>query len=65
MEFFDDHPGDPLPELSPEQVAYLRWVLEVHTNHPSTGRCPVCDVRCCADWRDAFDRLAAAGTADG
>jgi hypothetical protein len=61
MGFFDHHQGDPARELSPEHVAYLRRVLDVHANHPSTGLCPICGVRSCADWRDAFDLLAAAG----
>ncbi len=61
MEFFDEHPGYPLRELSPDQVAYLRRVLEVHTNHASTGLCPICGVPRCPDWRDAFDHLAVAG----
>jgi hypothetical protein len=61
MGFVDEHPGDPLREPSPEQAAYLRRVLDIHANHPSTGLCPVCGVRCCTDWRDAFDRLAVAG----
>lgn len=61
MGFFDDHRGDPTRELSREQVAYLRRVLEVHANYPATGRCPVCAVRSCADWRGAFDCLAIAG----
>jgi hypothetical protein len=61
MGFFDDHRGDPTRELSQEQIPYLRRVLTVHTNHPATGGCPVCAVRCCADWRDAFDGLAIAG----
>jgi hypothetical protein len=66
MGFFDHHRSDPPGELSPEQVAYLRRVLDVHASHPSTGHCQVCGLRCCTDWRDAFDRLAVAGqpTAD-
>jgi hypothetical protein len=61
MGFVEDHRSDPPGELSPEQVAYLRRVLDVHAGHPSTGLCAICAVRCCADWRDAFDRLAVAG----
>jgi hypothetical protein len=37
MGFFDDHQGDPIRELSPEHVAYLRQVLAVHANRASTG----------------------------
>jgi hypothetical protein len=61
MGFFDDHQTDPIRELSPEHVAYLRRVLEVHANRAPTGLCQVCRVRSCADWRDAFDCLAVAG----
>ena len=61
MGFFVDHRGDSTRELPQEQVAYLRRVLDVHANHPATGRCPICGVRCCPDWRDAFDGLASAG----
>ena len=61
MSYFDEHPGPPTPELSPEQVAYLRRVLATHANDPSTGDCHVCGTRSCPDWRDAYDQLAAAG----
>ena len=61
MTYFDEHPGSPAPELSPEQAAYLRRVLATHANDPSTGACRVCGTRSCPDWRDAYDRLVAAG----
>lgn len=61
MGLFDHQQSDPGRELSPEHIEYLRRVLDVHANHPSTGLCPVCAVRTCADWRDAFDCLAVAG----
>ena len=61
MGYFVDHRSDSPCELSPEQVAYLRRVLGVHANHPSTGLCLICGVRCCTDWSAAFDYLAAAG----
>ena len=54
MGFFDDHRNDPIRELSPEHVTYLRRVLDVHANRAPTGLCQVCRVRSCADWRDAF-----------
>ncbi len=61
MGYFDDHQSDPIRELSPEHVAYLRRMLDVHANRAPTGLCPVCLVRSCADWRDAFDCLAVTG----
>jgi hypothetical protein len=47
-------------ELSVGLVAYLRDVLVVHANDPVAGVCCVCEVVNCPDWRDAYDRLAAA-----
>jgi hypothetical protein len=61
VSFCDDHPSDPVLALPPEQAAYLRRVLVAHANDPSTAECPVCRVPSCRDWRDAYDRLAAAG----
>jgi len=44
-----------------EQVAYVREVLDTHANDPSSGKCRVCNLARCLDWRDAYDHLAAAG----
>jgi hypothetical protein len=52
------HAPSPLPV---EQVHYLRSVLSSHANDPATGRCPLCGVSGCLDWRNAYDHLAAAG----
>jgi hypothetical protein len=53
-----DEPGR---HLSAEQVAYYRRVLVVHANRKETGACDVCRVYRCADWRHAYDLLAAGG----
>ena len=47
--------------LPAERVAYLRHVLTVHGNDPHTGQCRICHRPSCPDWRNAYDRLAAAG----
>ena len=47
--------------LRPDEVRYLRSVLVTHATDPTSGRCRVCDVSGCADWRNAYDHLAAAG----
>lgn len=61
MSHFDDRPDSPTTELSSKQDAYLRRVLATHANDPSTGACSVCGTPSCPDWRDSYDRLAAAG----
>lgn len=45
--------------LPAEAVARSRRVLAEHYA-PSGGVCPVCGVRRCREWTDAYDRLAAA-----
>lgn len=47
--------------LPAEQVRYLRSVLSSHADDPATGRCPLCGVSGCSDWRNAYDHLAAGG----
>jgi hypothetical protein len=47
--------------LQPVEVRYLRSVLVTHATDPKSGRCRVCDVSGCEDWRNAYNRLAAAG----
>jgi hypothetical protein len=59
--FFEDSRGEPSHATSPEQVAYLRRIIDTHANHPSNGKCGVCGVCGCPDWRYAYDQLAAAG----
>jgi hypothetical protein len=61
MSLFDDGGHEPPAVLSPDHVAYLRRVIETHSNDLSSGGCPICGVRCCADWRNAYDSLAADG----
>jgi hypothetical protein len=61
MSFFDDHHGEPAPELPVEQVSDLRRILRMHANDLSNGACAVCGARPCRSWLDAYDRLAAAG----
>src|SRR5262249_33633393 len=52
-------PGFFPPELSDDQTAHYRQVLEAHGL--DDGVCRICQVLRCRDWVDAFDRLAAAG----
>jgi hypothetical protein len=59
--FDEDPPSRPFTDIPPERIAYLRAMLEIHRNDPSTGECRVCNVRTCSDWRYAYDELAAAG----
>jgi hypothetical protein len=59
--FDEGQPRQRFNDIPPEQIAYLRAMLDTHRNDPSTGNCRVCDVRTCRDWRYAYDRLAAAG----
>jgi hypothetical protein len=63
MTLFDQPSGQPEPEhpLTDEQVGYHRQMLRTRTNDPDSGVCPVCGVRSCPHFRDAYDRLAAAG----
>ena len=63
MTLFDPPPGRPEPErpLTAKQVDYYRRMLQTHTNDPHTGACPVCAVPSCGHFRNAYDRLAAAG----
>jgi hypothetical protein len=63
MTFFRDSrpPQEPLTPLPPKAVAYYRRVLRVHATELDSGLCRVCGVARCADWQDAFDRLALAG----
>jgi hypothetical protein len=61
MGFVEDRDDQPFNDISPEQTAYLRAMLDTHANDPTTGNCPVCNVRSCPDWRYAHDELAAAG----
>jgi hypothetical protein len=44
-----------------EEVRYLRSVLSSHADDPAVGRCPLCGVSGCPDWRYAYDRLAVGG----
>ncbi|GAA1814960.1 hypothetical protein HC028_09220 [Planosporangium flavigriseum] len=61
MSFFEDSKGESSHATSPEQVAHLRRILDTHANEPSNGKCPICGIRACPDWRYAYDQLAAAG----
>jgi hypothetical protein len=63
MTFFRDSrpPREPRAPLPPKAVAYYRQVLRVHATELDSGLCWVCRVARCADWRDAFDKLALAG----
>ena len=58
MGFFEDHRDQPFNDTSPEQIAYLRTILDTHSNDPSSGNCRA---RRGPDWRYAYDQLAAAG----
>src|SRR3954468_9489977 len=60
-----DGPYQPEWELSAALVDYYRRMLRTHTNAPDTGVCRVCKIRTCPDFRDAYDRLAAAGALMG
>jgi hypothetical protein len=60
MTFFEDHRGQPAHATSPDQVAYLRTILDAHANQPPNGRCRVCDLPGCPDLRYTYDHLAAA-----
>jgi hypothetical protein len=59
--FDEDQRRQRFNDISPEQIAYLRAMLDTHSSDPSTGHCRACGVRTCPDWRYAYDRLAAAG----
>ena len=61
MNLFEDRRRRPPILLSAERATYLRSRLVAHANDPITGQCSHCGLRCCAEWRDAFDRLALAG----
>jgi hypothetical protein len=61
VSFFEDSRGEPSHATSAEQVAYLRRILDTHANDPSNGKCRICRLRGCPDWRYAYDQLAAAG----
>ncbi len=61
MSFFDDQTGRFYTELSAEQVIYYRGVMETHANLSTSGVCAICREPRCPDWRDAYERLAAAG----
>jgi hypothetical protein len=61
VSFFEDSRGEPSHATSPEQVVYLRRILDTHANDLSSGRCRICGLRACPDWRYAYDQLAAAG----
>ena len=52
---------DELDNAALQAARHYRRMLELHANEPATGRCPICNVRQCADWRAAFDNLAIAG----
>jgi hypothetical protein len=58
---FDEPDGEPLRRLAPEQVGYLRRILDAHGNDPASGSCRACGVPSCPDWRSAYDQLAADG----
>jgi len=61
VSFFQEREWSPERALQPEVATYYRKVLAVHANGPETGACSVCQLPTCPDWRDAYDRLAAAG----
>jgi hypothetical protein len=51
-----------VPErLVPIEIAYYRDMLVAHADDLVTGVCAVCLMDHCPDWRNAYDRLAAAG----
>jgi hypothetical protein len=60
VNFFEDRSGEPTHATSPEQIAYLREILDAHPNDPSNGKCRICEQTTCPDWRYAYDQLAAA-----
>jgi hypothetical protein len=59
--FENSRHNEPEAPLAAEVVAYYRRVLLSHADDPDSGVCRVCQVARCADWRDAFDKLALAG----
>jgi hypothetical protein len=61
MGCLDSRHPEPEAPLAGEVVAHYRRVLLRHSGDPNTGVCQVCQVAHCADWRDAFDKLAFAG----
>jgi hypothetical protein len=63
VDFFEDSKWQAAHSLSVELVAYYRNVLTVHANDPPTGKCRVCGLPTCQDWRSAYDQLAAGGEA--
>ena len=50
-------------DLSDELVAYYQRVLLTHGSVYGASMCHICGVARCADWVDAWDKLAAAGKA--
>ena len=52
---------EPEQRLTKEEICQHRRVLELHTNDPRTGTCPICRVPACREWCTSFDILAAAG----
>lgn len=61
MDYFQERPWVPPQPLTPPAAAYYQQVLDMHANKPPYGRCIVCGVVSCLDWRDAYDKLALAG----
>ena len=61
MTFFEESRWRPSQTLSAEQVAYYREVLTTHANDAATGKCRLCHLAGCPNWRSAYDHLAAAG----
>jgi hypothetical protein len=61
MSLFEEPDFEEAHALSPEQVGYLRRILDAHGNDPDTGTCRVCGLPSCPDWRSAYDQLAADG----
>lgn len=48
-------------ELTADLVERYRQVLAEHMTTTGPNRCPVCGVRRCPPWVDAYDALAAGG----
>lgn len=61
MTLFEESHWRPSQTQSAEQVAYYRKVLTTHAKDPATGKCRLCHVTGCPDWRSAYDHLATAG----
>ncbi|GAA1758733.1 hypothetical protein GCM10009681_32440 [Luedemannella helvata] len=47
--------------LSDDLIVYYRRVLAAHSIDPVSRVCPVCGVKRCADWQQAYERLVVAG----